>query len=76
MSAKIWYDHKHKSTVLQPGDKVYLNLHNRYTVLGNKGRKYSAQQYGPFGVIRPVGRLAYELTLPSHWRVHPIVSIT
>ena len=30
---------------------------------------------GPFPIKRCVGELAYELTLPSHLKIHPVISV-
>ncbi len=30
---------------------------------------------GPFKVLKKVGRLAYRLDFPSHWQIHPVVSV-
>ena len=39
--------------------------------------KKPGQQYaGPFKVLRRVGRLAYELEIPMHRRVHPVFTVT
>ena len=38
-------------------------------------RKIGPQRVGPFPIKRKVGHLAYELTLPSDMRIHPVISI-
>jgi hypothetical protein len=35
-------------------------------------KKFEAQCYGPFTVVRKVGAISYELKLPDSWRVHPV----
>ena len=38
-------------------------------------KKLSQQYVGPFTVMEKIGRLAYRLNIPAHWRVHPIFSV-
>lgn len=54
---------------------VYLNLHRGYTIAGVH-RKFGQQRVGAFKIKRVVGPLAYELELPDHFRIHPVVSVT
>ena len=38
--------------------------------------KLSVQRMGPFKILRKVGRgAAYELDIPSHYRIHPVISV-
>ena len=73
--AKILYDSRHTPLLLKPGDKAFLRLHHGYTIPSRPGAKLSNQRAGPFLIKRRVGRLAYELELPDHWQVHPVVSV-
>lgn len=72
---KTHYDNKRLPLFLKPGDMAYLRLHHGYTIAGKPNRKLGQQRVGPFRVMRRVGRLAYELELPSNFRIHPVVSI-
>lgn len=73
--AKVYYDARHQPVFFRPGDRVYLRLHQGYKLPGNPNRKMSNQRCGPFEVKRRAGRLAYELELPAHWRIHPVISV-
>jgi hypothetical protein len=44
--------------------KSQLRLGKRY--------KFSLRYYGPFQILRKVGRVAYELKLPNDWRIHNV----
>ncbi|KAI0992711.1 hypothetical protein K3495_g15474 [Podosphaera aphanis] len=74
MSAKFYYDRKHTTAYLRPGDWVNLRLHRGYNIANNT-RKLGRQYAGPFQIIEKVGRLAYRLKLPNHWRIHPVISV-
>jgi hypothetical protein len=52
----------------KPGDKVYLPGANLVTHRLTK--KFKAQRYGLFTVVRKVGAISYELKLPDSWKVH------
>lgn len=71
---KVYYDSRHKPLLLKPGDKAYLRLNKGYK-LPEHHQKLSQRRCGPFLVKRRVGRLAYELDLPSTWKIHPVISI-
>jgi hypothetical protein len=73
--AKRRYDPKHQPLSLKKGDKVYLQLHRGYNLPGKPNAKLSQQRAGPFTVLRKAGSLAYELELPAHWRIHPVISV-
>ena len=77
--AKIQYDSRHKPLLLNEGDQVYLRLHHGYSLQAHKeskaNNKLSEQRVGPFKVISKIGQHAYKLDIPSHWRIHPVVSI-
>lgn len=73
--SKLWYDRKHKPLVMEEGQYTYLRLHRGYHLPGKPSRKLSQQFCGPFLIKKRVGMLAYELDLPSHWRIHPVISV-
>ena len=77
MNAKYHYDRKHTPISLKEGDFAFLRLHHGYNIPANTTitRKLGQQYAGPFKVLRKVGRLAYKLDVPEHWRVHPVFSI-
>ena len=75
MEAKKYYDGRHKAAFMKEGDMAYLRLHKGYSVPGLKSKKINQQMLGPFRVLRRVGKLAYQLELPTNWRIHPVISI-
>ena len=77
MSAKFHYDRRHQPQFFREGDFVLLRLHKGYNIPANKltGRKYGQQYVGPFEVLERVGKLAYRLDIPEHWKLHPIFTV-
>jgi hypothetical protein len=75
----VYYDKKHKPILLKPGDKAYISLagsmETGYHLPNTISHKLSLQRVGPFEVIRAVGRLAYEMKLPTTWKIHPVMSV-
>ena len=53
------------SVEYQPGDLVYLEATNIKTTRPSK--KLGAKRFGPFKIVKKVGRAAYELKLPDQW---------
>lgn len=41
-----------------------------------KEYRYSPQRAGPFEIVKRYGPLAYELNLPSSWKINPVMSVT
>ena len=78
MMAKHYYDRRHTPISFEEGQQVLLRLHKGYNIPANASitRKLGQQYTGPFKVLRRVGRLAYKLDVPTHWRIHPVVSVT
>jgi hypothetical protein len=62
-SAKFLYHHDYGPRIRDIPDTKTL------------GPKLSRQRTGPFKILERVGRLAYRLELPLHWRIHPVISI-
>jgi hypothetical protein len=75
MTDKLHYDRKHTAMFLAVGDKAYLRLHKGYNIPAASSKKIHQQYVGPFKVLARVGRLAYKLDIPAHWRVHPVFTI-
>ena len=77
MSAKFHYDRRHQPQFFRQGDFVLLRLHKGYNIPANKltGRKYGQQYVGPFEVLERVGKLAYRLDIPEHWKLHPVFTV-
>ena len=75
MRSKFYYDQSHKPLRLEVGQYALLRLHKGYHIPSAKSRKLGMQRVGPFKILEKVGRLAYKLELPPHWRVHPVISV-
>ena len=56
-----------------PGDKVLLSSKHITTKLPT--RKLDHKRLGPFEIIKPVGRLAYELNLPPIMKIYPVFHV-
>ena len=52
-------------------------MHKEYIIQLAKtlGKKYTQQYTGKFTVLKRIGRLAYQLDLPSSWEIHPVISV-
>ena len=75
MTMKRYYDQGRKPIFFSVGDKVYLRLHRGYSIPSATNRKLGLQRAGPFKIIERIGRLAYRLQIPDHWRVHNVFAI-
>src|SRR5882762_1964397 len=69
---KRYYDANRRPEEFKPGDEVWLNAENLMTERPSK--KLDFKRLGPFRVLRKVSDLAYELKLPSSFRIHPVIS--
>jgi hypothetical protein len=76
LAMKKRYDNGRMPLIMNSGDKAFINLHEGYRIPGTKGKKLGIQRIGPCTVLRRVSPLAYELEIPSNWRIHPVISIT
>ena len=76
-NSKRHYDRRHHPMFLKVGDWALLRLHKGYSIPSTmKITTKLAQQYvGPFRIVERVGRLAYRLEIPGHWRIHPVFTI-
>ncbi|GJR28688.1 ty3-gypsy retrotransposon protein [Tanacetum coccineum] len=64
---KVYVDKKISDREFVVGDLVYLNLkpYRLLTIRVNKQHKLSAKFYGHFKVLQKIGKVAYNLELPS-----------
>ena len=77
MSDKFHYDRHHQPMFLKVDDYALLRLHKGYSIpsTAHVTHKLGQQYVGPFRVTERVGRLAYRLDIPPHWRVYPVFTI-
>ena len=66
---KAWADTHRSAKEFKPGDYVFLNTKNLQPK-GGMSKKLLPKYWGPFKVLRKFGEVAYELELPSRWRIH------
>ena len=78
MNAKHHYDRKHQPLFMKIDDYALLRLHRGYEIpsTARYESKYSQQYVDPFKILKRIGRLAYRLEIPSHWRIHPVFTVT
>lgn len=75
MAMKQQYALQHQQRSFKVGNKVNLRLHRGYTLPAVKNKKLQQQFVGPLTVKRQIGRLAYEIDIPSNWKIHHVISI-
>lgn len=75
MAMKRYYDARHTPKSFKVGDEVMLRLHNSYNIPEVANKKLSSQYTGRFKVLERIGKLAYRLDLPPHWRINDVISI-
>lgn len=65
------YNHKRKpARQYKKGDMVWLEGTNLTSQQPSK--KLAARRYGPFSIVKKVGKSDYHLCLPKSWRMHPV----
>lgn len=74
ISAKFYYNRRYQPQFFREGDFILLRLYKGYNIPANKltGRKYGQQYISPFEVLDCVGKLAYHLNIPDHWKLYPV----
>ena len=66
-----------RDLVFSMGDKVLLSADHLHPPEGAlRLKKLGKKAYGPFQVTRVVSLVAYELDLPRHCRMHPVVHVS
>lgn len=77
LNQKIHYDRLHQSMYLKVEEWALLRLHKSYSIPSTIEviKKLFQQYVGPFRVIQKIGKLAYKLNVPSHWRIHSVFTI-
>jgi hypothetical protein len=66
-----WVKDKPCFTPFAIGSKVWLEATN-LKLPSNLTPKLAPRQYGPFEVIAQISKVAYKLSLPSHWKIHNV----
>jgi len=75
---KKYADIRRTKREFELGQMVYLRLqpYRQSTVSYRRALKMSPRFYGPFRIIRRVGKVAYELDLPPATRIHPVFHVS
>ena len=73
---KQYADQHRRPLIFAAGDRVYLSASNIPLPLHQQVRKLSPRWLGPFSVCQVISPLAYKLTLPAHFRIHPVFHIS
>jgi ribosomal protein L21E len=75
---KRYADLKRSEREFEVGQMVYLRLqpYRQQSVTTKRSLKLSPRFYGPFQIVRKVGKVAYELDLPVTARIHPVVHVS
>jgi hypothetical protein len=69
------HDRRHQEPYFATG-YAFISLRTGYKLPATRKGKLAAQRLGPFKILRKVGRgAAYELALPDHYRIHPVISV-
>jgi hypothetical protein len=75
INSKKQYDRHHTPMFLKVGDYALLRFHKGYKIPSAANKKLSQQYSPPLKVIERIGRLAYRLEIPTHWKIHNVFSI-
>ncbi|KAH7663384.1 Ribonuclease H protein [Dioscorea alata] len=74
---KKWADMKRRHVEFEEGDLVMVKLLQHQTRRFSKVHKGLVRRCeGPFEVERRVGKVAYQLKLPSHLEMHPVFHVS
>lgn len=71
------FDKSHRDLQFQVGDSAFINIYKGYDLPSDKvlKRKFNVQRVGPFKVLERIGRGAYRLDLPPHFKMHNVLSV-
>lgn len=75
---KLHADQHHRDLEFAPRDTVWLKiqLYRRRSLARSRFEKLSQQFFGAFKVVREIGKVAYELELPSKAKIHPVFRVS
>lgn len=75
MHQKFHYDRRYQPMYMKTGEEAYLRLYHGYSIPLATSKKLDQQYVGSFKILERVGKQAYRLGIPPHWRVYPVFSL-
>ena len=75
MQAKYYYNQNRQPWFFKVSDSVNLQLHHDYSISSITAQKIQQQFVRPFQITEWIDHLVYWLDLPSHWKIHDVISI-
>ena len=75
MNMKFHYDRCYTPMFLALSDWALLWMHRGYNIPSATNRKLDQQYASPFKVLERIGRLAYQLKILDHWKIHDVFTI-
>ena len=72
---RSYNDRRHTTKFSAMGDRVYLRLHNGYSIPNSTSSKPNEQYAGPFRFTGRENCAAYRPQLPESRRIHDVVSV-
>ncbi len=70
-----WANEYRRDLTFEVGDKVMLSTENLRSTILRGAPKLLPKFLGPFRITKVISRTAYELQLPSTYRIHPVFHI-
>jgi hypothetical protein len=71
-------DQGHSECEFVEGDQVFLRLqlYKKTSLKAEHCQKLEPKFYGPYTILKRVGKVTYQLALPSHLKLHPIFHVS
>ena len=75
---KVYEDNQRIVHTFKVGDLVFLRLqpYMQSSLKNNGARKLNPRFYGPYRVIRRIGKVDYELELPEGSKIHNVFHVS
>lgn len=75
---KVQADKHRSDREFQVGDQILLKLqpYAQHSVFNRPYPKLSLKYYGPYKVLKRIGKTAYKLELPAEAKVHPVFHVS